>query len=120
MVVPLAANSVSVLAPATSAVAPRRTLTVVPTASAIWLARVRCQIIRYSASSWPFNSPARASGERSGVVGRMASWASCAFLILPEYWRGPFDRNCGPYALPTSERTAARASSLRTTLSVRM
>jgi hypothetical protein len=49
MVVPLAASSQSVPAPpglAAAAVAPRRTLTVVPTASAICDARVRCQIRR--------------------------------------------------------------------------
>ena len=87
MVVPLAANSQSVPpgapVPAGSrTAAARRTLTVVPAASAICEARVRCQIRRYRLSSCPFSSPARLSGDRSGVVGRMASWASCAFFTL--------------------------------------
>ena len=69
MVVPLAANSQSV-PPVT---APRRIETVVPEASAIWVASVRCQIIRYSDISWPLSSLATASGDRKGVVGRMAS-----------------------------------------------
>ncbi len=48
-------------------------------ASAICDASVRCQIIRYSASSWLFNSVDTESGERYGVVGRIASCASWPF-----------------------------------------
>ena len=50
--------------------------------SAICDASVRCQISRYSDRSWPLSSPASCCGERSGVVGRIASWASWAFFTL--------------------------------------
>ena len=70
IVVPEAANSASV---PSAAVAPSRTVTVVPVASAICDASVRCQINRYSDSSWPLSSPATWFGDRSGVDGRIAS-----------------------------------------------
>ena len=62
-----------------------RTDTVVPTASAICEARVRCQISSYrrnsSAESWPANDP----GVRNvSPDGRIASWASWAFFTLRE------------------------------------
>jgi hypothetical protein len=47
-------------------------------------------------------------------------WASWAFFTLVLNWRGAGDRKLAPYALRTSLRTAASASSLSTTLSVRM
>ena len=118
MVVPLAANSQSV---PIGCSAPSRTDTVVPTASAICEASVRCQIMRYSDSSWPFSSAASASGLRSGVVGRMASWASCAFLTLLVNCRGAGRQELLAVA-PLAPRPAPRpsASALSTTLSVRM
>ncbi len=58
MVVPEAANAQSRISPVVRSVAgaAMRTLTVTPVASAIWEARVRCQISRYRASSWLFSS----------------------------------------------------------------
>ena len=86
-------------------------MTVVPVASAICEASVRCQISRYSDSSWLFSSPATWRGERSGVVGRIASWASWAFLTFESYCLGCGDRNCWPYSLAIAARTACSASS---------
>ena len=81
---PDAANSQSTISPVVRSVAGAvsRTLTVTPVASAICEASVRCQISRYSASSWLFSSADSESGERYGVVGRIASWASCALRLL--------------------------------------
>ena len=93
--VPDAAKRVSTFSGA-SAWAASCTDTVVPEASAICEARVRCQIIRYNDSSWPFSSARSESGERSGVVGRIASWASWAFFTLVANWRGDGDRYCCP------------------------
>ena len=81
---------------------------------------MRCQISRYSDSSWPLSSPASCCGERSGVVGRIASWASWAFLTFESYCLGCGDRNCWPYSAATAARTACIASSDSVTLSVRM
>ena len=39
----------------------------------LWCTAADVQIIRNIASSWPLSSPARESGLRSGVDGRMAS-----------------------------------------------
>ena len=83
MVVPLALNSqsaMSLLAPRASA--PRRRVSVVPLASPICEPRVRCQISRYTLSSVALSSLRRLSGDRSGSVGRIASWASWAFFTL--------------------------------------
>ena len=54
---------------------------------------MRCQISRYSDSSWLLSSVCTACGERSGVVGRIASWASWAFFTLDVYCFGCGDRN---------------------------
>ena len=91
-----------------------------PVASAICDASVRCQIIRYSARSWLFSSPLTCGGVRYGVVGRIASWASCAFFTFDEYCFGDGLRYCWPYWLVTAARVACSASSDSTTLSVRM
>ena len=120
MVVPEAANSASVPVVGALAVAPRRIETVVPTASAICEARVRCQMSRYSDISWPLSSAESWSGLRSGVVGRMASWASWAFLTLVVNRRADGDRKFSPYDRFTWSRTAVRASSARATESVRI
>ena len=114
---PDAENSASV---PSAAAAPRRTVTVVPVASAICDANVRCQIRRYSERSWLFSSDANCCGERSGVVGRIASWASWAFFTFEAYCFGCGDRYCGPYSEATAPRTACIASSDSVTLSVRM
>ena len=67
-----------------AAVAPIRTLAVVPRASAICEATVRCQISSYSRNSSPRSAPATWAGVRKeSPAGRMASWASWAFLALP-------------------------------------
>ena len=95
-------------------------MTVVPVASAICDASVRCQIKRYSDSSWPLSSPATWLGARSGVDGRIASWASWALRVFDVYCFGCGDRNCPPYSLATAARTACSASSDNATLSVRM
>ena len=95
-------------------------MTVVPVASAICDANVRCQIKRYSERSWPFSSDASCCGERKGVVGRMASWASWAFLTLESYCFGCGDRYGCPYSAATAARTACSASADSVTLSVRM
>ena len=96
-------------------------MTVWPVASAIWLASVRCQISRYSASSWPLSSPATCCGERNGVVGRIASCASCAFFTLRRVAaRRRATGTAAPYSLVIAARTACSASSERTTASVRM
>ena len=60
-----------------------RTVALVPVASAIWLATVRCQISSYSRNSSPLSWPAIWPGVRKvSPAGRMASWASWAFLTL--------------------------------------
>ena len=80
MTFPLALHSASV----PSAVrAPSRIVELVPRASAIWLATVRCQISSYSRSSSPETSRASSPGVRNtSPDGRMASCASCAFFTL--------------------------------------
>ena len=116
--VPDAANSQSVCS--CSEIAPSRTLTVTPAASAICDASVRCQIRRYSESSWLFSSPSTCFGDRYGVTGRTASCASWAFFDLEVYCLGCGDRNFWPYSLVIASRVAVSASAESVTLSVRM
>ena len=62
---------------------PIRTEAVEPRASAIWEATVRFQTSSYSRNSSPRSSPATWAGVRKeSPAGRIASWASCAFLAL--------------------------------------
>src|SRR5215213_4656959 len=118
MVVPEAANSQSVARCVDTA--PIRTLTVVPVASAICDASVRCQISRYSDSSCPLSSPCTCCGDRYGVLGLIASCASWAFFDFDEYCLGCGDRYCWPYSAATLSRVAWSASAESATLSVRM
>ena len=78
----------------------------VPVASAICDASVRCQTNRYSAISWLLSSPSTCLGLRNGVVGRIASWASWAFFTFDAYCFGVGDRYCWPYSLVIVSRTS--------------
>ena len=61
----------------------RRTWALVPVASVIWEATVRFQISSYRRSSSPEMARPACSGVRKdSPAGRMASWASWAFLTL--------------------------------------
>ncbi len=66
-----------------------RRLSVVPLASAICDATVRCQISSYRRNSSASSCPATWPGVRKvSPAGRIASCASWAFLTLRVYWRG--------------------------------
>ena len=94
MTVPDAANSAS---RPLDAVAPNRTDAVEPVASAICEAMVRFQINSYSRYSSLESVPRTASGVRNvSPAGRIASCASCAFLLLEAYVRGAE----GTYSVP--------------------
>ena len=77
-------HSLAGWAPSARASATMRMEMVRPTASSICDATVRFQMRSYSDSSSLRSSPFTWSGVRNvSPAGRMASWASCAFLILP-------------------------------------
>ncbi len=61
---------------------PTFTVTDWPTASFICEATVRFQISSYSLN-WSPVSPVSAGVRKRSPEGRIASWASCAFLTLP-------------------------------------
>ena len=69
--------------PGAGLAAPSRTVTVSPVASVICDAMVRFQISSYTRASLALTSRATSSGERNeSPAGRMASWASWAFLTF--------------------------------------
>src|SRR5665647_800210 len=100
--VPLAENSASTPeagACADSPVGPAAMVTdaVEPVASAIWEATVRFQIRSYSLKSLPRRVEASEAGVRKvSPDGRIASCASCAFLLFPLYRRGLSGTVSGP------------------------
>ena len=68
--------------------AARSTLTVFMVAGTIWQATARFQISSYSLRSSSVRYLATCAGVRNALVGRTASWASCAFLDLVTYTTG--------------------------------
>ena len=83
MIVPVATNSA--MDPDGVGPAPMVIDAVEPFASAIWDATVRFQIRSYSLKSLPRRLDATSLGVRKvSPDGRIASCASCAFLLLPE------------------------------------
>ena len=88
--VPLAVNSATVPSSSPSAIfASTVTEAVCPLASAICEATVRFQMRSYSRSSGPRSDFSSSAGVRNvSPAGRMASCASCAFLLLEAYTRG--------------------------------
>ena len=77
--------------------APSRTVVVASRASAIWEAIVRFQISSYSANSSALTRPASSPGRANeSPAGRIASWASWAFLTFRSYFRGVSDTKAGP------------------------
>ena len=105
---------------AVPAVASMSTPTWLNRACAICVATVRCQIRVYS-RSW---SRSRAAATRSGVrradVGRIASWASCAFRDFVLNRRGSAREYSAPNSVRTSSAISRRAASAIVSESVRM
>ena len=81
MTVPDAVNSA---VPASAVVPAIVTDAVEPRASAICDATVRFQMRSYSLKSLPRSTVLSSAGVlKTSPAGRIASWASCAFLLLP-------------------------------------
>ena len=90
-------------------------------ASAIWDATVRFQIKSYKANSSRESSGANSPGVLNvSPAGRIASCASCAFLVLPVYARGESATWSAPYKALAALRAASIACCERLTLSVRI
>ena len=89
-------------------------------ASAIWLARVRFQIRSYSLSWSRDSCLAMLSGSLGMEVGRMASWASWADLLLVLYVLGDLGAYSAPYCLRMYACASRRAWDERVVESVRM
>ena len=90
-------------------------------ASAIWLAIVRFQIRSYSRCSSRSSSPETSDGLRNvSPDGRIASWASCAFLLLFAYTRGFSGTAFSPYISTACARAAVTACVLSAVESVRI
>ncbi|SHU64697.1 Uncharacterised protein [Mycobacteroides abscessus subsp. abscessus] len=118
MVRPLAVNTTC--SPEVAVPASRR-LSVVPRASAICEATVRCQISSYKRNSSLSSDECNWPGVlKVSPAGRMASCASCAFFTLRVYCRGEGCTYSFPYNSAACDRAACSAESESVVESVRI